>query len=107
MAKLKFIGWTMRQYLFAMALASLAVSPVSAQTGSPLKGHGAQAGQAFGAVTPFGNPVGNPGPVRMNNAREAAIRECNAVAAKWYPTRDSNISFQQYRMCMAQHGHME
>jgi hypothetical protein len=43
----------------------------------------------------------------MNPDREAAIRECNAVAAKWYPTRDSNISFQQYRMCMAQHGQME
>jgi hypothetical protein len=64
--------------------------------------HGS-AGQAFGAVTPYGFP----GKAPMNAEREAAIRECNAVAAKWYPTRDSNISFQQYRMCMAQHGQME
>ena len=93
----------MKTYMIAVALAALVAGPALAQTGAPLTGPNAQAGQAFGAVTPFGSPIQG----HMNPAREAALRECNTVAAKWYPTRDSNIAFQQYRMCMAQHGQME
>ena len=91
----------MKTYMMAAALAVLVAAPAFAQTGGPRTG--AQPFQAFGAVTPFGVP----GQMHMDAARQAAIRECNAAAAKWYPTRDSNISFQQYRMCMAQHGQPE
>jgi len=39
--------------------------------------------------------------------RDAAIRDCNAVAAKSYPIRDSNWPVLSYRACMAQHGQVE
>jgi len=39
--------------------------------------------------------------------REAAIRDCNAAAAKTYAVRDSNWSISAYRACMVEHGQPE
>jgi len=39
--------------------------------------------------------------------RDAAIRGCNAAAAKTYPIRDSNWSILLYRACMAENGQPE
>jgi len=58
---------------------------------------------AFGAVTPFGSPTQEP----SSTGRDAAVRDCNAQAAKTYAVRDSNWSLSMYRACMAQHGQPE
>jgi hypothetical protein len=39
--------------------------------------------------------------------RDAAIRDCNAAAAKTYAVRDSNWSISAYRACMVEHGQPE
>ena len=92
----------MKTYMIAVALTALVAGPALAQTGAPLTGPNAQAGQAFGAVTPFGSPIQG----RMSPAREAAIRECSAMASR-YADKDSNMPIIQFRMCMAQHGQPE
>jgi hypothetical protein len=90
----------MKTIMIAAALALVAVPAAAA----PQKARSSQAPQsAFGAVTPFGSPVQAANP----KAREAAIRECSAAAAKTYAVRDSNWSISYYRMCMAEHGQME
>jgi hypothetical protein len=65
------------------------------------RGHAPAA--AYGATTPFGSPLQQP----SASGREAAVRDCNAQAAKTYAVRDSNWSLSMYRACMAQHGHPE
>jgi hypothetical protein len=67
-----------------------------------LTGRNAQAGQAFGAVTPFGSATQRG----MSPTREAAARECSAMASR-YADKDSNMPIMQFRMCMAQHGQPE
>jgi hypothetical protein len=57
---------------------------------------------AYGAVTPFGSPV-----KATNTAREAAVRECNVLAAPCKEMTWGTMQIQQYRTCMAQHGHAE
>jgi hypothetical protein len=112
----------MKRLILASALAALLCSPALAESGPRLgSGHKAQSSdhpaharrghrnghhaphRAFGAVTPFGSPTAEP----MDAGREAAIRDCNAQAAKTYQIRDSNWPILMYRACMAQHGQPE
>jgi hypothetical protein len=110
----------MKQITLATALIALFAAPAFAQSLAPSPGtgdvlanrpthHGAQSRHrarptsAFGAVTPFGSPLAEPG----RGGREASVRECNAEAAKTYAVRDSNWSLSLYRACMAQHGQPE
>jgi hypothetical protein len=88
--------------MMAAALAALVVSPAFAQSPSPRIGAKAQSGdEAFGQVMPFSFPM------HMTPAREAAIRECNATAAKTYQVRDSNWPILMYRACMTEHSQPE
>jgi hypothetical protein len=84
--------------MMTAVLAALVVAPAFAQSPSPRIGSKAQSGhEAFGLGMPFSFPM------HMTPAREAAIRECNATAAKTYHVRDSNWSILMYRACMTQH----
>jgi hypothetical protein len=95
----------MKKYMTAAVLAALVVVPAFAhssgsRTGAKMmrSGH-----EAFGVVAPLGSPT----EVHMTPSREAAIRECNAAAAKTYHVRDSNCPISMYRACMAQHAEPE
>jgi hypothetical protein len=72
----------MKKCMMAAVLAAPVVAPACAQ--SPM-------------------PFDSPALMRMTPPREAAIRECNAVAAKTYPIKDSNWPILMYRACMTEH----
>ncbi len=112
----------MKQIVLAAALSTLVAGSTFAQglppspgtgdiqansPGRPLGGNKAQRSRAptaaYGATTPFGSPLQQPGA----GGRESAVRDCNAQASKTYAVRDSNWSVSLYRACMAQHGQPE
>jgi len=93
----------MKRYIIAAALAAVVVVPASAQSPGSRTGKMRSGHEAFGVVTPFGSPT----EMRMTPARDAAIRECNGLAAKTYQVRDSNWPILMYRACMAQHSEPE
>jgi hypothetical protein len=63
---------------------------------------------AYGAVTPFGSPTLDQNAAsHLSAGRAAAIRACNAGAAKYSEYLWGDMEFQQYRSCMAQHGQPE
>jgi hypothetical protein len=114
----------MKEIMMAAAVAAFVTAPAFAQAPAPSPGtgdiqahraakvhvkhraasrHRAPATSAFAATHPSGAPLAETGP----GAREAAIRQCNAEAAKTYAVRDSNWSLSMYRACMAQHGQPE
>ena len=94
----------MKRIMLATAVAALLATPAFAQ--SPQATHRAQSRQsaesAFNAVTPYQDPM----PV-AGGGRDAAIRECNGMAAKTYQIRDSSWPMMLYRSCMAWHGQAE
>src|SRR5262245_4683104 len=57
---------------------------------------------AYGAVTPFGSPAN-----ATNASRDTAMRDCSARAAPYREPTWGTMAIQQYRTCMAQHGHPE
>ena len=95
----------MKPIMLAAAVAALLTAPAFAQSTGPAPGTGHraqprhQAESSFNAVAPFDNPM----PV-TGSGRDAAIRECNAMAAKTYLIRDSSWPMFLYRSCMAWHG---
>jgi hypothetical protein len=50
---------------------------------------------------------GDIGDGTMSGHRASAIRECSAKAAPFSQTTWGNVSSDQYRACMAEHGEME
>jgi hypothetical protein len=82
------------------ANASARVVPGRRQVQSPYN--------AFGAVTPLGDPQREQS--RKNNAgngREAAMRECSGAAAPYKQTTWGSMEIHQYRSCMMRHGQPE
>ena len=96
----------MKRIMVATAVAALLVTPAFAQSpGSPHKAQARhKAESSFNAVTP--TPFDDPMPV-SGSGRDAAIRECNAMAAKTYWIRDSSWPMFLYRSCMTWHGQAE
>jgi len=116
----------MKAFLVGASLVALSAIPASAQFfGSPPayvwggyqsdwnqvsrqvpgRKHARSAYQAYGAVTPFGNP-GVPG-ADASRGRAAAIHACSAQGARYSEYTWGDLEFQQYRACMAQHGQVE
>jgi hypothetical protein len=82
------------------ASASARVVPGRRQAQSPYN--------AYGAVTPFGDPRTDQ--TRKNNtgaARETAMRECSGTAAPYKQTTWGSMEIHQYRSCMMRHGQPE
>ena len=78
----------------AVAVATLVASPALAQ---PHHSHGRD-----------GPWVGPHGEIEISAARAAALRECSAIAAQWWPEYEwGNMQIFQYRACMAEHGQVE
>ena len=109
----------MKGLMIAATAVSLLGSPSFAQSLAPPPGTGeAQANRATspqqfnrrtsrahrGALSAYGS-VSPSEPV--GTARDTALHDCNAAAAKTYPTRDSNWPILAYRACMAEHGQPE
>jgi hypothetical protein len=89
-----------KSIVMATALGVLVAAPAFAQSPAPAKPRSGL--ETFGAVTPFGSPA----PMRMDAARETALRECSAMGAR-YSDKDSIMPVVQFRMCMAQKGQPE
>jgi hypothetical protein len=51
--------------------------------------------------------VGPQGQIEISAKREAALRECSAIAAQWPEYEWGNMEIYQYRACMARHGEVE
>lgn len=63
---------------------------------------------AYGAVTPFGSPVGSPNvDNHLNAAREQALRECTLLSRRYTQTTWGTMEGHVQRTCMAAHGQME
>jgi hypothetical protein len=119
----------MKTFIAALALAAALASPALAQSSELLAAPAAQSAfaqvhpgapaaahrslrhggprqpspySAYGAVTPFGSPVG-----AANTGRETAIRACSNLAAPYKENTWGSMQVQQYRTCMAQHGQAE
>ena len=116
----------MKAFLVGATLAALSAIPASAQFFGPPpayawggyqsdwnqvprqvpgRKHARSAYQAYGAVTPFGDP-GVPG-ADASRARAAAIHQCSAQGARYSEYTWGDMEFQQYRACMAQLGQEE
>jgi len=57
---------------------------------------------AYASVTPFGSPAN-----ATASPRDAAVRDCNVLAAPYRESTWGTMQIQLYRTCMAQHGDAE
>jgi hypothetical protein len=86
----------------ALGLAAAAATPALAKERVTQPGYAARAQASPGQATP--GDVGGDG---MSSQRAKALRECNDMAGKYSQSTWGNVSSDQYRACMAQHGENE
>ena len=76
--------------------------------GRVVPGRTASPYSAYGAVTPFGSPVGSRnGGNHLSAEREKALRECVLLSRRYTTTTWGTMESHVHRTCMAQHGQME